>query len=181
MRLFAGIELPTHVRDHLSTTLEAMSSSRTSPRNPWGPAVNWHITLGFFGEQPDVAVEELAALLSDAAQTSSPFDVSLAGAGVFRHDICWIGVKDPSRSLGGLAAKVRGPYATDDQHTKNRFHVTISRIGRRGGLEDLMTALTVYRGPSWTVDHLTLFRSDLGEGPGHHPLYTPLATAPLSD
>ena len=175
MRLFAGIKLPDLVRDHLCSTLESISTSRTSPRNPWGPSSNWHITLGFFGEQSEVAVDEIAAVLREVAGSTPPFDVNLAGAGVFHHDICWIGVNDPSKALGPLAQGVRRGYATDDQHTKNRFHVTISRQGRRLGLEDLMTALAVYRGPVWRVDQVTLFRSDLGEGPGGHPLYTPIA------
>jgi len=141
--------------------------------------VNWHVTLGFFGEQPESVVEELSADLRAAASGTPPFDLGLAGAGVFRHDVCWIGLSDPGGVLNPLAERVRATFATPHQHAQNRFHVTISRSGRNAALANTMAALSVYRGPMWTVPEITLFRSDLGEGPGGHSLYTPLATVPL--
>jgi 2'-5' RNA ligase len=136
--------------------------------------------LAFYGESPNALAEDLAANLTQAANQTPRFELDLAGAGSFRQDVCWIGVTDPAQALGRLAHLVRGSYATAVQHTQNRFHVTVSRSGRKAGLEDAMAALMVYRGPTWTVDHITLFRSDLGEGVGGHPLYTPLAHATLS-
>jgi len=179
VRLFAGIAIPGPAHEHLSRALSMVSPPRRTGRNPWGPSANWHITLAFYGEQPDALAEAIAGNLRSAAAVTPPFDISLAGAGVFRHDVCWIGVHDPGDALGPLADLVRGEYATAHQHTQNRFHITVSRSGRRAGLEDTMAALAVYRGPAWTVDAITLFRSDLGEGVGGHPLYTPLATARL--
>ena len=179
MRLFAGIALPSPVRDHLSQALAMSSAPQRSARSPWGPATNWHITLAFYGDQPESMVAELIANLKAAAGRTPRFEVGLAGAGVFRHEVCWIGVADPTNALGPLAEKVRAEYVTAPQNTQNRFHVTISRAGRRSGLEDKMAALSVYRGPTWLAEKITLYRSDLGAGVGGHPRYTRLAEAPL--
>ena len=178
MRVFTGIDLPPNVRDHLAATLAMASPPRTT-RNPWIPSMNWHVTLGFFGEQSEGVVDELAEKLTKIAKETQPFDLSLAGAGTFRHDVCWIGVNDPSDALGPLADKVRQEYATGNQHAQNRFHVTISRAGRQANLAHTMRALSVYQGPAWTVRSLTLYQSNLGEGPGGHPLYTPVITVSL--
>ena len=158
-----------------------MVHQRRDDRNPWIPSMNWHVTLGFFGEQPEGATEELAEVLGAAARGTPSFELSLAGAGTFRHDVCWIGVSDPAGALGPLAEKVRGTRAVQDQHARNRFHVTVSRSGRQAGLGNIMAALSIYHGPAWTVHEISLFRSDLGGGVGGHPLYTPLATAQLGE
>jgi len=141
--------------------------------------MNWHVTLSFYGEQPEGVIDELTSEVEHAARETQPFDLGLSGAGTFRHDVCWIGVSDPSNSLGPLADKVRQTYATGSQHSQNRFHVTISRTGRQANLAHTMRALSVYQGPMWTVTSITLYRSALGEGPAGHPLYTPVATIPL--
>ena len=156
-----------------------LRTARDTARDPWGPSENWHITLAFYGEQPAGRAAELTQLLQQVAAGVPPFRLNLAGAGVFRQDVCWIGVHDPAGRLPALADAVRGPYATADQHAQRRFHVTVSRNGRRDALGAQMAALTIYQGPAWTVDRLTLYRSDLGDGPGGHPLYTPLCDAPL--
>ena len=178
MRVFAGIALPESVTDHLSHALE-MISPTNQKRALWIPSTNWHVTLGFYGEQPEGMEEELTENLRRAARTVAPFEIGLAGAGVFHKDVCWIGIRDPREVLGPLADEVRGDHAARDQHAKNRFHVTVSRSGRHGDLANAMAALSVYQGPTWMVDRLTLFESRLGEGMGGHPLYTVLAEVPL--
>ena len=178
MRVFAGIGLPGEVSDHLARALE-MVRPPGRVRNPWIPQSNWHITLAFYGNQPDGILEELIRNLRAAAIRTQPFEIDLNGAGVFHKDVCWIGTTDPSESLGPLAEKVRGDYAIMNQHAKNRFHVTISRSGRKADLTAAMAALSVYRGPEWLVDHITLYESSLGEGAGGHSLYTSLAEVPL--
>ena len=178
MRVFVGIDLPQNVRDHLASAL-SMSFGPRAGRNPWIPSMNWHVTLGFFGEQPEGIVDDLTQNLAETARQTPPFDLNLSGAGTFRHDVCWIGVNDPANALGPLADKVRQTYATAHQHAQNRFHVTVSRSGRQSNLAHTMRALSVYQGPTWTVRDLVLYQSLLGEGPGGHPLYTPVSTMNL--
>ena len=179
VRLFAGIPLPQNVRDHVARALDMVHPAQRAARNPWIPSVNWHITLAFYGEQPEGMVDQLVENIQAAARETAPFELGLAGAGVFHQEVCWIGLSDSAEVLGPLAQKVRGSYTSGDQHTKNRFHLTVSRAGRHGGLADAMSALSVYRGPVWTADHICLFHSTLGQGVGGHPLYKVLARVPL--
>lgn len=155
-------------------------------RHPWSPRENWHITLAFHGECSASAVEELIANLPVVAQQTPPFELALAGSGVFRNDAYWIGVHDPSQALPPLAALLRQSYATANQHAHNRFHITVARAGRRGhdrgkgsAMDRAVAALSVYRGPTWTVESITLFQSELGAGFEGHPRYTVLAEAQL--
>ncbi len=180
MRLFAAIALPPPVADHLAHALAMVAPTSRAARNPWLPSLNWHITLGFYGNQPEDIVPELTGHLARIAAQTAPFGLALAGAGVFRHDVCWIGLSDPAGALGALAEGVRGPYAVTDQHARNRFHVTVSRSGRSAGLGPAMMALSVYRGPEWQVGRIGLYRSELGEGIGGHPLYTEVASVGLT-
>jgi len=179
VRVFSAIPLPEPVRDHLAGALAMVDHANPAVSTPssarWDPAANWHVTLGFYGDRPAQAVDDLIGGLASAARLTDRFELSLAGAGTFRQDVCWIGVADPARALPGLAERLREGYATPNQHAHNRFHVTIARAGRRSGLASAMAALSVYRGPAWTVDQIVLYRSDLGAGPGGHPLYTALA------
>jgi len=95
-----------------------------------------------------------------------------------------------------------------DAHAGARPHVTLARASahrgeqhRRGGkrgarrgasdrndmefdagvanLDAWARALAIYRGPAWTVDTVSVVRSELGKGPGSAPLYTELAALPL--
>jgi 2'-5' RNA ligase len=141
---------------------------------------NWHITLAFYGEKPDGLVDELASNLDQVAFRQPPFELALAGAGIFRHEIGWIGVNDPAEQLARLATVARGSWAGENQHAQNRFHVTVSRSKRRSNLADTMAALSIYRGPAWVVDSISLYRSDLGEGVSGHPLYSSLHSSTLS-
>jgi len=171
MRLFTAIRPPDHVLDHLAGALDLIALPRQA-RNPWTPGANWHITLAFYGEVPDGLVPEIERRLDDAVHQTPRFRLSLAGAGVFNRDTCWIGVADPSNALPRLASTLRGDLTDARQHATNRFHLTLSRAGRQAELGDAMRALAVYRGPEWPVDRIMLYRSDLGQGVGGHPLYT---------
>jgi len=111
-------------------------------------------------------------------------------------------------AVSGAAAQVgQGLGITDDGRARQRAHLTIGRAragsgppGRRGvrstpgarggpvgrprgeeqGVELLVHALAVYAGPAWTIDELTLERSEPGAGRGGGPRYTVLQRFALS-
>ena len=179
MRLFVAIDLPPEVTDHLSRALEMVTPPERTARSPWIPTENWHITLAFYGEQPDGALDEIRGYLDQVGNANPDLKLSLAGAGIFHHDTCWIGVHDEEGVLAPLAKHARGDYSTPHQHAENRFHVTISRAGRKANLKSAMAALAVYRGPSWIAHSIYLYESVLGEGPSGHPRYICKKASPL--
>jgi 2'-5' RNA ligase len=110
--------------------------------------------------------------------------VRLAGGGRFgrgRFTILWAGVEGeltPLRRATTRALKrERLPY--DDK----RFHphLTLGRPGDRVPREMLradLAAMSRYRGPSWTVGGLVLYRSVLGPDPVYEPVHATSLTDP---
>lgn len=63
MRLFASITPPIEVTEHLINALRPYKDDLR-----WSDPDNWHITLAFYGELPDGAVEDLIEHLTSAAR-----------------------------------------------------------------------------------------------------------------
>jgi len=58
-------------------------------------------------------------------------------------------------------------------------HVTVARLKHPQEATAWVRLLDAYRGPGWTVDHVDLVASYLGEGPRKRPRYETVATFPL--
>jgi 2'-5' RNA ligase len=144
--------------------------------------------LAFYGEVADQSADWLAGQAAQAVAGHSPFELHLSGAGQFPSGQSWIGLGGQTDRLLALMADCRAlwPASADPVQvarphlTVSRPHLTVSRRRRDRVLADALRALAVYRGPTWTVERARLFQSELGQGPGHHPLYTPLADLPLA-
>ena len=180
-----------------------MLGTAPDTRSAYQPPQNWHLTVAFYGEVPDGLAQALAAQWPSLDPHCRPFSAELTGAGMFGRRIAWVGaqVDDAAwrrltRALSGAALGLGG----DDRQERSRPHLTIARVSptaapRNAGrsqnarpnarpafadeIAAAVQALSVYRGPAWTVDSVTLFASELGQGVDRHPRYTPLATLPL--
>lgn len=193
MRLFAAITPPEDVLDHLETALAMLGDVPAAPqredrrrprgvralrdahRSPWTPRSTWHLTLAFFGTVPDGAVPDLGAAIAAAAAELDPFTVHLSGAGTFRGTVLWVGVggetaplADAMHSLTDVRSEIT---PLDDHRERNRAHLTVSRSPAIDSAT-VAHALSVYRGPSWTVDAIELVESQLGAGEQGHPVHT---------
>jgi len=181
MRLFAAALLPEPVVEHLAGALAPLMPEGTRALTP---LENWHITLAFYGDVPAGAADELSTAVAEAVWETSALRVHLSGSGWFRHATAWIGVGGQAKELAAVMAALNevGPRASVPE--KHRPHLTIARTGRRSGgpvpaLDRVIAAMSVYRGPDWTVDEVMLMRSELGQGRGGRPRYTPFARAAL--
>jgi RNA 2',3'-cyclic 3'-phosphodiesterase len=72
-------------------------------------------------------------------------------------------------ATGTRAAANRAGVPVDGQ--RFRPHVTLARLGHPAEVSTWVRLLDAYRGPSWTVDRITLVASYLGEGPRGRPRY----------
>lgn len=210
MRLFASLSLPPTAAEHLQMALRSVDAS-APPGGGGRPALRWvpteqrHITLAFYGEVTEGAVNELVADLESALLNIAPFTVRLRGAGVFTGRTLWAGVQEtaaeasaptvgqPEGSGAGLLGLMRlsetvgAGYARQAElvadRQRRRAHVTLARVrDRRRGEAQLRAraeALAVYEGPSWRVSEAQLMLSELGHGKSGGPLYTTLADLQL--
>jgi len=182
MRLFAAIVPPAAVLDHLATALDQVIPRRAGQRDPLLPRSNWHITLAFFGQVPSGHLPELAEGLAEITADWPSFELELAGAGSFSARQAWIGVGGDVATLKRLMSAVGEVWfqPTEDRPRRShRPHLTFSRAVVQGDLRDQLRALTVYRGPSWTVTSVDLLESKLGQGAGGHSHYAAVASAML--
>ena len=186
MRLFLAINFPESVRERIAEA--------SAPLREAAPAVRWvkpellHLTVKFFGEQPDDAVPPLRDAIAGAAARHRPLELLLDGAGAFpnlrRPRVVWIGV-EPSARLELLfhdteIACERLGFPLEGKVF--RPHVTIGRV-RPGTAPDALRPLAraaeaVRLHESVYVESLDLMASDLsGRGPRH----TLVHAAPLRD
>lgn len=188
MRLFAALRPDDAAIEHLVQTLRPIRRDLPTELR-WTDPDNWHLTLAFYGEQPDGAVEDIVASLGQAAMAAeNPLDLHLRGAGVFSHKTLWVGVGGETRRLRALAADAGALLPdTESECRRHHGHLTVARLSRRGTrparwdpvLDDLARALAVYVGPTFTASEIILYQSLLGKGRGGGPLYEPLATISL--
>lgn len=140
-------------RQAVSDLAAALAGPRTSPPD------QWHITLAFLGEvsRADVLYDGLRA----AAARTQPFELHLAGGGVFRRArVVWAGVDGELGALSRLAADVQEVCRDAGVRLERRAlrpHLTVGRAGRVDP-----ALLSGYGGPSWRVHDVELVQSVLG-------------------
>jgi len=181
MRLFVAAELPEPVTSHLASALAPLMPEGTRALTP---VENWHLTLAFYGEVPGGAVDELAGAMAGAVRDLTAPMVHLSGSGWFRHTTAWIGLGGQVGELTEVMAALDCLNPGERAPQAHRPHLTIARTGRRTrgrvpALDQVITALSVYRGPEWTIEEVVLMCSELGQGRGGRPKYTPIARAAL--
>jgi 2'-5' RNA ligase len=201
MRVFTAAFLPDDVSAHLDLALASVGGPLVGDSGiggvRWTPREQRHITIAFHGEVPDGLVPGYVYELEAALREIPPFECALSGSGTFRDRSLWAGIDVPGQAGVSLLADaaIRAEQAVGLDVTDRlprRPHLTLARASRRtqpqgrggtnrGGqrrplgdetLAAWAAALSVYRGPSWTIGEVHFVRSDLGEGPSGGSLYT---------
>lgn len=171
IRLFSAFFPSEPAREHLVRALRPIHAVSGNELR-WTDPDNWHLTLAFYGDQPNDAAAVRAHLAAVAAGHGA-MDLHVAGAGSFDRRTLWAGVGGDTRELAELMADCALPDDRDPR--RSRAHLTVARASRRfkdaWQLDDHVRALSVYRGPDFLADELCLVRSYLGEGRGGGPRY----------
>ena len=157
-----------------------------APGASWVAESNLHLSITFFGEQPDAAPAQLTALLTPIGAAHQPFDLRLSGLGAFPNlrapRVVWMGVQqDPRLELvhhDVEATCAAGGYPLDARAF--RPHITLARVREPLPLASaralaLAARAAVYKGVQ-QVNALSLVESTLGPG---GPRYTQVASIPL--
>jgi RNA 2',3'-cyclic 3'-phosphodiesterase len=178
MRMFVAVVPPDEAVEHLDAFLDVR---RAAGPFRWVGAEQLHLTVAFLAEVPDRKLDDLGERLGRAGARRTRFEAAVAGGGAFpnvaRARVLWAGldVDDAGRveltrlATGARAAANRAGIPVDGQ--RFRPHLTLARLGHPEDVTSWVRLLDAYRGPTWTVDRLTLVASYLGQGPRGRPRY----------
>ena len=170
IRLFVALDLPQELTSRLAMLAGGIPGAK------WVPAENYHLTLRFIGEVENWRAQEVDDAL--ACIRARPFELALKGAGVFekagRVQALWVGA-ERNDSLAFLQSKVETALQRIGLAAeKKRFapHVTLARTDKAAPekLASWVQAHNLFRAPTLTVAHFTLFSSQLGK---QASVYTP--------
>lgn len=155
-----------------------------------GVAVRWvrddglHATLKFLGSVEQGLLEAIRRALGAVAERFAPFELAVAGLGVFpslrRPRVVWVGLG--GRRLAELAAAVERalePLGWAPEGRPFRAHITLGRAVGTRGWNRLGEILEARRGEDLgrcTIDRVTAFRSHLQRGGS---VYTSIWDVPL--
>jgi 2'-5' RNA ligase len=194
-RLFVAVPLPTEA---MAAVADLVAGVRLAPepapgerRDPldvrWVRMDGLHLTLRFLGPTDPGRLPEAEAAVQAAVVGSAPFEVGLAGAGVFpnptRPRVLWLGIGRGIDQLESLTIRLSGALAErgwphDDRPV--RPHLTLARSdGVASGALVARRLLTAAADLDlrWQADRLVLFESQTGGGPARYVrhLEVPLA------
>lgn len=184
--MFVAVIPPAEAVEHLDEHLEPR---REHGDFRWSSSEQLHVTLAFLEAVPERALDDLAEGLERAAARRTAFTARIGGGGAFPDAaaarVLWAGldVADDARTeldrlaAGCRTAANRAGLVVDGQ--RFRPHVTVARLGRPLEATRWVRVLDAYAGPTWTVDHVALVASYLGEGPRRRPRYEVVAELPL--
>lgn len=132
MRLFVAINLPHEERLRLYSATAPLRRIPSSVR--WVAPETLHLTMKFLGEMPAARLPQLQHALQRAAFAHDPFDLELAGIGVFpnlsRPRVYWVGTEG-ARGLEQLHTSVEDEFARLGFAPEARAfhpHLTIGRV-----------------------------------------------------
>lgn len=130
-----------------------------------------HLTLKFFGDIPESAVADIAAVVEPAAAGAAPFSLAIGGAGVFpdqrRPRVLWLGMDGDVPRLLRIQQEIEGELGKigfPAEERPFRPHLTLARIKSPRGLTGLERALEKgegYAAGEFTASGIGLIRSEL--------------------
>ncbi len=183
VRVFVAVELPDAVKAEfagLAAAIDALGVRGARTVRPEGI----HLTLKFLGDVSVELIPKIEAAMDSAAGKTSPFDLSLGGAGVFPNPratrVLWVGVEGDLDSLGRLQQRVEESLAElgfrperrgfNPHITAGRVRDRVSNADRRRVTETLLSH--EYARPRIHVEGISLIRSILRpDGAVYEPIY----------
>lgn len=184
MRLFLALELGPRERKAIRQATAPMR--KAAPHASWVWEDNLHLSIKFFGEQPDTAPAEISTVLAKITPAHRPIDLRISGLGAFPNlrtpRVVWMGVQhDPRLELmhhDVEATCAAAGYALDARTF--RPHITLARVRDElplANARELAVAAraVVYKGVQ-QVSALSLLESTPAQG---GPRYTRVASIPL--
>lgn len=187
VRAFVAVEVPAEARAAVADLVASLGPAAGGGAVRWVRPDGLHLTLRFLGQTPLHRLAAVSALLRDVGRRAAPFEVEVAGAGVFptlrRPRVLWLGVRRGAEVLAALAGALdRGlePLGWPPEGRPYTAHLTVARA--EPGPPAAATAAALVEAAAgwrlaWRVEELVLFESRLARGGA---IYVPLDRVPLT-
>jgi 2'-5' RNA ligase len=182
MRTFAGFEIDADARREITGMTERLANIDSAVR--WVRPENIHVTLYFFGEIHDDAVDEVGGIIESAIHGIEPFTIKIGGISAFpsveKARVIWYGIENVGGELSRMYEGIRRGLlesGTVQKVEKRPYspHLTAGRVKRRMSrklIDQIYTLEDVQFGSS-AVKELVLFESILtGSGPKYQKIRT---------
>jgi RNA 2',3'-cyclic 3'-phosphodiesterase len=170
-RLFAGLEVPSHVTSVLSMLRGGLPGAR------WTEPTDYHVTLRFIGDIGYRQASEIDSLLADVSRR--PLRLRIAGLGSFGGDKphSVFATVEPTRELAELHGEVeRLVRACGMEADRRRFqpHVTLARLRGTSSLDvaEYLSSRSWFPPQTFTADRFVLFSSRASTGGGPYIVET---------
>jgi 2'-5' RNA ligase len=184
LRAFLSIDLPASLQPLLSQVQNTLKKSGADVR--WVPVGNIHLTLKFFGNIPEAAVDTISAAAHQVASRLAPFTLQITSLGAFPsiHSprVVWLGALEATNTLAQLYRGLEEAFHAIGYPLEDRAfhpHLTLGRLRSNTGRAQLSQLLAEHSPPAFPavpVNALTLFRSTLTP---QGSIYSPLKAIPL--
>ena len=183
IRAFLAVVVPDDVRCRVEAIVRPLRARLPDAR--FVPADALHLTLHFFEAIAPGEVEAVRAAAAAGTVQVVPFDVRLAGLGVFPDDrpprVLWVGVQDGAAGLSAAAASIGDGLRQRGLPVETRLfrpHLTVARFKdpRPRGVGEAMAAAGPAEAGTFRASSVTLFRSELRSTGAVH---TPIGVFPL--
>jgi len=176
IRCFLAVPVGDEVREVLARWLRGLRGRLPNAR--WVDPQRYHLTIKFYGNLTEGAVDRLAGMLAAGLAGFGGFAVEVAGFGAFpslaRPRVLWAGVGEGAAELQRLAGVVEAVSVGLDIPADRRDfhpHLTLARFRVPAEGRDLPAELLAGRERSWgrfTVDRVHLMESRLTPNGAHY-------------
>jgi RNA 2',3'-cyclic 3'-phosphodiesterase len=190
IRAFVAVELPDEVRKGLVGLTDQLKKD-DHRFVKWVAPEGIHLTLKFLGNVPSEQVPEISGALKEAAGGVPPFQLNIAGLGVFpglkQVRVFWVGIRGEVDTLSRLQENIDSALAPlRFAREERRFvpHLTLARIrqdaspSQRRSFGELIDSVVFADEYQIEVTAVSLMRSQLTTAGA---VYTRLSTAALGN
>ena len=188
IRTFIALDFPLSILESIEQQTQRLRQTLGEDFIRWVPTHNLHLTLKFLGNIPISHLEFIKRMLTQAADSSSQFDLQISGFGSFpnskRPRVLWVGVHTPATLATLQKALEECAHHLGYEKEERPFspHLTLGRVRQGINVTELQkisnTISSFQLGKIGTarVDSVHLYKSDLNsEG----SVYTKLFSTPL--
>lgn len=131
-RIFAAIKITPN--ENFLQIYYRLKHAMKNDKIKWVPEANIHITLKFFGETEEKAIEPICEVLDDVSQDFQSFNIKFSKVGIFGSSynprVIWFGIEN-NKILLSMAKKMNNSLEQIGiKNDRQNFvpHLTIARI-----------------------------------------------------